>query len=300
MADAYNTSTALADFAMTKVHSAAMLEMTDFTNNAALQVAYDASALFLPEMSALQIPVMQDVNLQSVTEGTAIDRTQYSSTKRTLTLDTRRADIASIIDFVRAASRAQLWDDLGKLYGAAVNRTIDTSLLGLYTASPTDVTNATTTNLDEDDILTAKTTLDNQNCPQDGRWLIVTPKQYNNVLLKTDRFTRYDAVGTGQAIVNGALGQIHGFTVYMDQNVVVASGLARNIAGRTGGLTDSSIVYAKGILPPMVSGTPYIGDTVRLSFTRNAPYLAEEMTCEVFYGVLAARPEWIVEIQSAD
>jgi hypothetical protein len=300
MADAYNTSTALADFAMTKVHSAAQLEFTDFTNNSALQVAYDASAMFLPEMSALKIPVMQDTNLQSVTEGTAIERTQYSSTVRTLTLDTKRADIASVVDFVRQTSRAQLWDDLGKLYGAACRKTIDTSLLGLYTNSASDVTNATTANIDEDDILSGKTILDAANCPQDGRWLIITPKQYN-ALLKIDRFTRNDTVGTGAPIINGSLGKIHGFEVFADPNVVVASGLARNIMGRTGtSIMDSTIAWAAGVLPPMVSGTPYVGDRIRLSFTRNAPYLAEEMTVEMFYGIVCMRPEWIVEIQSQD
>lgn len=302
MADAYNTSTSFADFTVTKIHDAAMLEFTDFTNNAALQLAFDCSPFFSPGVSNIKVPYMQDTNLQSVTEGTAIDRTQYSSTVRTLTATTHAADIAPITDkaLVLNLIQNQMWTELGKLYGAAAKKTVDAAILGNYTASASDVTNATTADIDEDDILAAKLILDNANAPETGRFLIVTPKQYGK-LAKIARFSQWDTTGQAGIITSGKLPMIHGVAIFMDQNVVTSSGLARNIMGvRGSGIMDSSLHFAMQKFVPMVSGIPTIGDMIRFSFSRNAPYLSDEMTCEIMYGTAALRSEWVVEIQSQD
>jgi len=301
MADAYNTSTSMSDFARTQIHDAAILSVADRTNNAFLLNSLDVSDLFGPQDTAVKFPVMPVTTLQSVTEGTAIERKQYSSTGRTLTLDTRRADLVPMTDFIRMASRQQRWADLGTSLGETAKKTMDTTLAGLYTVSPSDVTNATTTMIDETDILAAKTILDAANAPANGRVLVVNSDNYNNSFLKNANFVSNALRGSGDALVSGVLGSIHGFEVWMDNNVVETAGLARNIAFVRGTTPqNSSFGYALGTLAPVMSGAPYVGDKMRFLWNRNSPYLGDEMEFLFMYGVVAFRPEWVVEIQSRD
>ncbi len=303
MADAYNTSTSLSDFARTQIHDSAILSYTNKTNNAFMMNALDVSALFGPQDTAVKFPVLPAATLQSVTEGTAIDRKQYSSTGRTLTLDTRRADLIPMTDFIRMASRQQMWADLGSALGDIAKKTIDTSLAGLYTSSPTDVTNATTTGIQSPDVLAAKDALDAANAPATGRVLVVNSDQYNNFLLTNTDFVDNDRRGAsgGDPLVSGVVGSIFGFEVWMDNNVVETAGLARNMAFVRGTTPqNSSIGYALGTLAPTMSGQPYVGDKFRFLWNRNSPYLSDEMEFVFMYGVIAFNPAWIVEVQSRD
>lgn len=300
MADAYNTSTALSDLARTQIYNSLISSAANKTNNAFMQNSIDLSPLFGPQDTTLKFPVLAAQTLQAVTEGTAIERKQYSSTSRSLSLSSKYADLVPIVDFVRMASRQGTWDELGTQLGILGNKTIDAALGGLYTSSPNDVTNATTTCIDETDILLAKTYLDDANAPGEGRVLLVNSDQYNKLLTNAN-FVSNALRGTGNALVTGVIGSIHGFEIHLDQNVVETAGLARNMAFVRGTTPqNSSLGYAIGTLSPMMSGTPYVGDKMRLSWSRNATMLSDEMTFEVMFGVIALRPEWIVEVQSRD
>lgn len=63
-----------------------------------------------------------------------------------------------------------------------------------------------------------RTTLTRSNTPTDGRFVIVPPEFYA-VLLKDDRFIRYDASNTEQGLRNGIVGRAAGFDV-IESNVV--------------------------------------------------------------------------------
>ena len=56
------------------------------------------------------------------------------------------------------------------------------------------------------------------NTPDDGRWVIVPPEFYS-ILLKDDRFVRYDASNTESGLRNGVVGRAAGFEV-IESNVV--------------------------------------------------------------------------------
>src|SRR5690625_1527226 len=63
-----------------------------------------------------------------------------------------------------------------------------------------------------------RTTLTRSNTPTDGRFVVVPPEFYA-VLLKDDRFIRYDASNTEQGLRNGIVGRAAGFDV-IESNVV--------------------------------------------------------------------------------
>ena len=63
-------------------------------------------------------------------------------------------------------------------------------------------------------------TLDDNDVPTTGRYLVIPPVEKNN-LLGQDRFTRYDIVGEGAAgnsIRNGIIGNLYGVDVYVSTN----------------------------------------------------------------------------------
>lgn len=63
-----------------------------------------------------------------------------------------------------------------------------------------------------------RTALTRSNTPTDGRFVVVPPEFYA-VLLKDDRFIRYDAANTGQGLRNAVVGRAAGFDV-VESNVV--------------------------------------------------------------------------------
>lgn len=67
-----------------------------------------------------------------------------------------------------------------------------------------------------------RTSLSRSNTPNDGRFAIVPPEFYA-LLLKDDRFIRYDAANTGQGLRNGVVGRAAGFDV-IESNVVPSTG----------------------------------------------------------------------------
>lgn len=78
------------------------------------------------------------------------------------------------------------------------------------------------------DLLNAKLLLDNQNVPQDGRCLAVTPAGYSQLLAISD-FVRYDAINANQLNVGirpGVVGTIYGFETFMSQAVTANQHIA--------------------------------------------------------------------------
>ena len=72
-------------------------------------------------------------------------------------------------------------------------------------------------------ILTANRYLDEAKAPTTERYLVVTPKGKQE-LLAIDKFVRWDALGTGDAIKTGRIGELYGVEVSMSQNLVVTAG----------------------------------------------------------------------------
>lgn len=80
------------------------------------------------------------------------------------------------------------------------------------------------------------TKLDESDCPEDGRWVIVPP-WFHGLLQKDDRFVHATAAGDG-VIRNGVIGQAAGFTVYKSNNVPNTTGTKyKIIAGHPWAIT---------------------------------------------------------------
>lgn len=69
-----------------------------------------------------------------------------------------------------------------------------------------------------ENIVKLRTKLDKANVPNPGRTIIVPPEVYA-LLLMDDRFAKSDAAAGQSALLNGEVGRVAGFTVYMSNNV---------------------------------------------------------------------------------
>lgn len=69
-----------------------------------------------------------------------------------------------------------------------------------------------------ENIVKLRTKLDKANVPNTGRTIVVPPEVYA-LLLMDDRFAKSDAAAGQSALLNGEVGRVAGFTVYMSNNV---------------------------------------------------------------------------------
>ena len=83
------------------------------------------------------------------------------------------------------------------------------------------------------------TVLDEANCPESGRFLVIPARMAN--LIKKSELKDASITGDSQSVVrNGRLGQIDRFTLYVSHNLNVSSGKHSIIAGTKMGLTFAS------------------------------------------------------------
>lgn len=65
--------------------------------------------------------------------------------------------------------------------------------------------------------------LDEANCPQEGRWVVV-PAWFQGLLLKDDRFVKSGTASGDATLRNGQVGEAAGFTVFKSNNVPNTTG----------------------------------------------------------------------------
>ena len=121
-------------------------------------------------------------------------------------------------------------------------------------------------------------TLDDQDVPMDGRFLVIPPVA-RNTLLGLARFTEQAFVGNGTAISSGNIGNIYGTSVYVSTNCPTASGGAR-IA-----------VMAHPEYGVLVEQTG-----VRVQTQYKQEYLGTLLTADAIYGVGELRDKSAVAI----
>lgn len=74
-----------------------------------------------------------------------------------------------------------------------------------------------------ENIVKLRTKLDKANVPNTGRTIVVPPEVYA-LLLLDDRFAKSAAVAGQDALLNGEVGKVAGFTVFMSNNVKTGTG----------------------------------------------------------------------------
>jgi hypothetical protein len=170
------------------------------------------------------------VTIGDYTKNTNISAAEtLTDAQTTLTIDTAKYFNFQVDDIDKAQTKPKVMDAAMRDAGWGIADAIDTLLAGLHTQTPSgnkigaDGASAklglvlTAGSAFYDYLVDLKVILDQNNVPQEGRWVVV-PAWAHGVMLKDNRFV--NATETGNQILrNAAIGRAAGFDVYMSNNV---------------------------------------------------------------------------------
>lgn len=172
------------------------------------------------------------ITVKSYTKNTDIDAPEtLTTTDQTLVIDQAKYFNFQVDDVDKVQAAGELVDTAMGRAAYALADVSDAYLLGVIaagaaagntigsTAAPVALTAANV----YENIVKLKTKLDKANVPNTGRTIVVPP-DVHSLLLLDDRFAKSTATAGQEALINGLVGRIAGFDVYMSNNVKTGTG----------------------------------------------------------------------------
>lgn len=172
------------------------------------------------------------ITVKNYTKNTDIDAPEtLSTTDQTLEIDQQKYFNFQVDDVDRVQAAGELVDVAMGRAAYALADVSDAYLLGVIAAGAatgnTIGSAAAPVALTKDNvyenIVKLKTKLDKANVPNTGRTIVVPP-DVHSLLLLDDRFAKSTATAGQEALINGLVGRIAGFDVYMSNNVKTGTG----------------------------------------------------------------------------
>lgn len=172
------------------------------------------------------------ITVKSYTKNTDIDAPEtLATTDQTLVIDQAKYFNFQVDDVDKVQAAGELVDTAMGRAAYALADVSDAYLLGVIAAgaaagntigSAAAPIALTASNVYEN-IVKLKTKLDKANVPNTGRTIVVPP-DVHSLLLLDDRFAKSTATAGQEALINGLVGRIAGFDVYMSNNVKTGTG----------------------------------------------------------------------------
>ena len=219
----------------------------------------------------IAVPIFPTVSASAVAEGTDLSNTEVNPTETTITAS-EVGVMTTLTDLARESSSRPIAQDIGRVFGEAIAKKVDTDLVDLFGsfASGNDLGSAGT-ELTADLLLKAESTLRALNVPR-PYYAVFHPKAVFN-LKKTLTQAGYSGTATalsstGENVFgSGFVGNIFGIDVYENANVTVD-------------VNDDSV---GGVFHPMSLGLAMKMD-FKLETQRDASLRATEIVGTVTYG----------------
>jgi len=219
----------------------------------------------------VNVPIYPRQTANAITEGDPVANTAVSTNTALLTVSP--VAIRTILtDLARVSAASNVVADLGRLFGEAVARKMDTDLTALFSSftAPT----AGTTVIDAAQIFKAVAKLQADAVPMEGMVCVIHPEiAYDlKAALTTAGNTVFTAGAFGElgneAMRSGFVGTLAGIPVYQTSNMS-NSGSAGNYLGA---------IFQRDAL-----GLGMIGD-IAIETQRRAEYLGDDIVCSAYYG----------------
>jgi hypothetical protein len=173
------------------------------------------------------VPIFPTVAASAVSEGSDLANTEVNPTETTITAS-EVGVMTTLTDLARESSSRPIAQDIGRVFGEALAKKVDTDLVGLFPsfASANDL-GAAGTELTADLLLKAESTLRALNVPR-PYFAVFHPKAVFN-LKKTLTQAGYAGTATALSSVgenvygSGFVGNIFGIDVYENANISISS-----------------------------------------------------------------------------
>ncbi len=180
--------------------------------------------------NAVRITSIGEVATRAYTEHTNITWDEVSDTTQDLSIDQKRyfafrvddVERKQALPFIDEASRSAgygLADNADANVSAAMYAAVNATAndFGAFVADKSDAAAGTITSSTQGSpyqlLVEFRTILERDNCPTDGRWVVVSPEVYA-VLLLDPRFIDASASGSTEALRSGFVGRAAGFDVF--------------------------------------------------------------------------------------
>lgn len=217
----------------------------------------------------ITVPIYPTQSAAALTEGDEASNTEISTSGATLTVSTV-AIRTMITDLVRASAASNVVADVGRLFGEAIAKKIDTDLLGLFSGFSGGV-GAADAALSAATIARAIATLRANAVPQDALACVVNPYvAYDLKAALTNTFANPNAgIIQNEAMSVGYVGTLFGVPIFESAN------LANN--GTTGD-------YVGAVFHRDALGLAMIGD-ITIETQRRASFVGDDIVASCHYGV---------------
>lgn len=171
----------------------------------------------------VHIRTFGDVTVNDYTRDMTISFQSLTDPMVDLTIDEQKYFAFKVDDLNKAQADMNILAGYAERAAVAIRNVVDTRLIGHYA----DVDAGNVIGTDEDPITLTNANiygyitqlgeiLDDDNVPQEGRNLVITPK-FKTLLLQSDEFTRATSLGDN-VIQNGYIGNVAGFAVHVTTN----------------------------------------------------------------------------------
>jgi len=222
-----NTSTSTAAIIEKVVSS--IVQETLLQESILIPTVQDMSSLIRPGMDTLKIPRFSALPVEDVTEGTDLTKNVSTVATDDLVMNINEAIHWAVSDKSmlqdKVSLSVQLVKDGARNLAASIdNKIVDQLILASAAAPDHIVAFGTPSVIAIADITNARKLLNLANVPQAERFMLVGPDQ-EAAMLNIDNFISAEKYGSRDALVNGEIGRVMGFTVVMSTS---ASILATN------------------------------------------------------------------------
>ena len=181
----------------------------------------DYSAMAMPGYKQIAIPRGSDLSAAAKGEGTEFEAQHFTYATDDLALDKHYVVPVDVEDIAQIQSRVPLMQDLVARMAVALADQIDSDIYDALktcsTAAPDHViqyNDAVNEDLELVDITECRKLLNIQKVPQMDRYLLICPSQEKN-MLGISNFIKANEYGAREALLNGEIGRVFGFTVIM-------------------------------------------------------------------------------------
>jgi N4-gp56 family major capsid protein len=230
----------------------------------------------------VEIPNTSNLTANAKVANTQVTLNAPTETKTTITINNHYECSFLLEDFADAQSAYDAASEYTEKTGYALAEKMDTSVVDCITDGVTKSAGAYGTALNDTTILVANRYLDEAKVPGPGRVFVVTP-QGKQEMLAIDKYVRYDALGTGSAIVNGKIGTIYDLDVLMSHNLRITAGTPTQ---------NNHLMFHQE-----VAGIAVQKD-IKFESQRKAEYLGDLYVAQALWGVKILRTDHGVVVKS--
>ncbi|MDX2552604.1 P22 phage major capsid protein family protein [Streptomyces scabiei] len=172
------------------------------------------------KITSISDPTISDY----VPNSTVITPEELTDAQRNLVIDQSKYWAFKVDDVDKRQAKGNVMPEAMSRAAYRLRDVADQYIAGLYTGVASgnnlgtiSVVAATPTDAYDDVLIPLKVTLDDGDCPTEGRYCVVPP-WFTGRLLRDDRFVRADASGSTDALRNGFVGRAAGFNIVQSNN----------------------------------------------------------------------------------